>query len=338
MSSKIEQNIRNLLKEKDSVLVADELMKLWDTPNLTSQDKNAIAHFLMRAGFLSTLKNQILEDLSKGKKVNWHSLLYFLTQPNLSTDKIDSIYVGLIETQEVDEIIHFKELTKYSKFKIIYDEIIAKKQKNLFDELNKLKTKLKHAINDKNQAEIQRLTLILDQKFSFDGEAKDLTSDIELAKVRKILKKKEATVFENLNDSVERSKEFKKMAKSYIEKAKADKSNAYHLAISLLQMDAYETALEVLELSKDGTSKDWLKIELLILNKKYIEALQFSFDLEKKYVSNPDTIFDTLYYRSLAFYELNEKEKAKNILKKILEVKPEHIKSKIKLGEWKDLN
>jgi tetratricopeptide (TPR) repeat protein len=102
-------------------------------------------------------------------------------------------------------------------------------------------------------------------------------------------------------------------------------------------MDAFETALEVLELGDDGSPKDWLKIELLILNKKYIEALQFSFDLEKKYVSNPETIFDTLYYRSLAFYQLNEKEKAKNILLKILEIKPEHIKSKIKLGEWKDL-
>ena len=65
-------------------------------------------------------------------------------------------------------------------------------------------------------------------------------------------------------------------------------------------------------------------------------ALDFSFSLEKKYSAKPETIFDTLYYRSVTFYEMNEKEKAQNILSKILEVKPEHIKSRIKLNEWKD--
>lgn len=227
LSAKIEHRIQDLLREKDSVLVADELMKLWDSSDLSVQDKNAVTYFLIRAGFLSTLKNQVLEDLSKGKKVNWHALLYFLNQMNLTPEKIDSIYVGLLETKELDEVMHFKNLTKFNKFKIIYEETVAIKQKNLLEELNKFKYKLKLAINDKNQSEVQRLSILLNQRFSFDSEAKDLTSDIELAKVRKILKKKEASLFENLNDSVERSKEFKKMAKSYIEKAKKDKSNWY---------------------------------------------------------------------------------------------------------------
>lgn len=335
MSQKIESLIQNLLTEKDSTLVADELMKIWEAESTTLQDQNAIVTFLAQAGFLSTLRNQLLEDLSKGKKVNWVGLLFFLSQEKLSAEKLDSIYVGLLETNEVDTLMNFKSLTKYPKYETLFQRNIEDLTKAKEKELSELKQKLKRFINDKNTSEVKKISEILYKRFSYDDEVRDLTSDLELAKARKILKKKEKDIFDTTQISPERSEEFKHMAKSYIEEAKKNKEQAYQLAVSLYQMEAYSTSLSVIELSPDSAAKDWLKIELLILNKKYIEALDFSFEIEKKYHSNPNTVFETLYYRAIALYELNQKDKAQNILQKILEVKPEHLKSQLKLSEWK---
>lgn len=338
MSQKIELLIQELLKEKDSTLAADELMKIWESESTSLEDRNAIVVFLAQAGFLSTLKNQLLEDLSKGKKVNWFGLLFFLSQQKLAPEKLDSIYVGLLETNEVETLMHFKAFNQYPKFETLYqrniDDLLKAKEKELLD----LKQKLKRLINDKNTSEIKKISEILYKRFSYDEEVRELTSDLELAKARKILKKKGESIFDTTQLNPERSKEFKQMAQSYLEEAEKNKSQAYQLAISLYQMEAYSTSLNVLELSEDTMGKDWLKIELLILNKKYIEALDFSFEIEKKYHDNPNTIFETLYYRAIALYELNQKEKAQNILQKILEVKPEHLKSHLKLNEWKGLS
>ncbi len=341
LTATIEVMIQKLLSEKDTAAVADELMKMWNSGSLSITDKDQVVHFLISSGYHTTLKNKLIEEISKNTPLNWKGILFFLSQIPINDTQADSIFVGLTEDLALDKILNFKGIQQQNKrFEKVYTDLTQEKMNNKQGELSQALTRLKLAISDKDQAEVNRISEELKKRFSYSEEVRDIALDVDLAKAKKILKRKEQELelnpLKDLNDTSYRTKEFQGMAKSYLAKAKKDKSQAYNLAISLFQMDAFSEALEVLELSPDTEPKDWFKIELLIINKRYIEALQFSFSLETKYLKNPDTIYETLYFRSLALYELNDKETAKHILEKIISSKPEHMKSRIKLSEWKD--
>jgi len=101
-------------------------------------------------------------------------------------------------------------------------------------------------------------------------------------------------------------------------------------------MEVYDDALACLSYAPPSQEKDWLKLDLLIKSENYIDAISDSFEIENKYPEKPETIFATLEFRAQALYGLGEKEKAIQILEKVLEISPKNHTAKVLLHSWRN--
>ncbi|MCB0412597.1 MAG: tetratricopeptide repeat protein [Bdellovibrionales bacterium] len=108
----------------------------------------------------------------------------------------------------------------------------------------------------------------------------------------------------------------------------------YLFAVSLNFMELYKEALELLELSEDSAAKDWLKLELLISSRRFLEAVDLSQTIESKYAEDPDTTFGALYGRARALHGLGQKTSAIDLLKDILEIRPHYRSAHSLLTSW----
>ena len=328
------------MQEQDAAFVADDLLKKWDRGELSEKDQDIAAQFLVHAGLLKTLQNQITKQLSKDQSIPWVALIQMIlkVKKNIPDNIVDPIFVGMTELNQLENIIYIQAAKDlHPRFNSVITTLISEKIKALKEEKTQLKQKLQRHINDRMDTEVLNVSTLLREKFPTDKEILDMTSDIDMARIRGLLQKKERQYQEDFNPKKEKpdSKEIKELAQDVIRNAKKNPTTAYDLSILLAQMEIYEAAIECLDYAKPSFEKDWLKLDLLIQSENYIDAINESFEIEKKYFHKPETIFATLELRAKALYGLGEKDKAMQILEKIAENNPKNQTVKVLLKNWR---
>jgi tetratricopeptide (TPR) repeat protein len=339
----MEQEIHKLLQQSEVSLVADDLLKRWLRDELSPEDQIIVGNFLINAGFLPTLKDHYVRLLTQDKFVSWVPLFELFNRMNivLSPEKLEQIIVGMTEQNNLDELVQHKNFAHvYERLKPVYQKLLDEKIKKFNARKKTLIEKLQRAVNDHVDEEVQKISVELQQTFPEDEEIQNLKDDLDIARIRKLLKKKERELSEKIEWSIpdDLTQETKKLFVAVEEAAKKNPEQAYDCAILLAQVDAFEEALKCLEYAPNSLPKDWLKMDLLIKSKNYLTALNESLEIEKKYLKNPDTLFATLLLRSQALYGLGEKEKAVQILEKIIEVQPKNQSARILLQRWRSSN
>jgi tetratricopeptide (TPR) repeat protein len=340
LASKMEQEIHKLLQQTEVSLVADDLLKRWLRDELSPEDQIIVGNLLINAGFLPTLKDHFVRLLTQDKFVSWVPLFELFNRMNvkLSAEMLEQIVVGMTEQNNLEELVHNKNFAHaYERFKPVYQKLLDEKIKKFNARKKTLIEKLQRAVNDSVDEEVQKISTELQQTFPEDQEIQSLKDDLDIARIRKLLKKKERELTEKIDWSMpdDLAEETQKLFESVEQAAKQNPAQAYDCAILLAQVDAFEEALKCLELAPDSLPKDWLKMDLLIKSKNYLAALNESLEIEKKYLKDPNTIFATLLLRSQALYGLGEKDQAIQILEKIIEVQPKNQNARILLHRWR---
>lgn len=341
-SSRVEIIIQKLLQDYDVTYVADDLLKKWDRGELSEKDQDIAAQFLLNTGLLKTLQNQYSKQLTQDRYVAWIPFLEMLSRitKNIPDDIAEAILVGMTESNQLENIIHAQKSSQlHSRFQKVIKTYLEEKKQNLEKEKDELKKKLQRHIADRMDSEVQKVSLLLREKFPNDKEVFELTSDLDLIRIRTLVQKKERDLNNSLQDershrNTETSEEKNKIAQNAIENAKKNPSAAYDLAILLAQMEVYDAALTCLSYAPSSFEKDWLKLDLLLKCENYIDTITESFEIENKYPQNPNTIFSVLEYRAQALYGLGEKDKAIQILEKLLEISPKNQTARILLHSW----
>lgn len=341
-SSRIEIIIQKLLQDHDATYVADDLLKKWDRGELSQEDQHIAAQFLIHAGFLQTLQSQFEKQLSQDRYVPWIPFLEMICRSNktLPDETVDPILVGMTESNQLEDLIYIKNASKlHPRFKKLIKTFLDETEVTLATEKKQLTEKLQRQINDRMDTEVQSLSLILRERFPGDKEVLDITSDLDLAHIRSLVQKKERDIQQTipLKKENKNTPEKVKIVEDVIKNAQKTPSTAYDLAILLTQMEVYDDALKCLSYAPSSIEKDWLKLDLLIKSENFIEAINESFEVEKKYPENPETLFAALQVRAQALYGLGEKEKAIQILEKVLETSPKQQTAKVLLHSWRNI-
>jgi tetratricopeptide (TPR) repeat protein len=339
-SSRIEIIIQKLLQDHDATYVADDLLKKWDSGELSEKDQDIAAQFLINTGFLQTLQNHFAKQLTQDRYIAWIPFLEMLSRQTqaLPDEIVDPILVGMTENNRLEHIIFAQSSEKlHPRFKKLIKTFLFEREENLEKEKIDLKEKLQRHIHDRLDNEVQKLSLELRQKFPNDKEILEMTSDIDMARIKTLVQKKERDIQQILPHNTETvsAEDKNKLSKDVIKNAKKNPEAAYDLAILLTQMEVYPEALECLSYGNPSIEKDWLHLDLLIKCGNFIDAITDSFEIEKKYPDRPDTIISTLEYRAQALHGLGEKEKAIQILEKVLEVAPKNYSAKVLLHSWR---
>jgi hypothetical protein len=339
-TSRIELVILEELRAGDITLVADELLKRWLRDELTREEQIIVGNFLLNAGYLSTLKGQYLRLLTQDKFISWVPLLELLQRTNVKIPKetLEQIVVGMTEQDNLEELVQVKNFANsHERLKSVYQKLLDEKIEKIKNKKKDLLEKLQRAVNDRLDDEAQKISTELKEIFPKDEQVQDIASELDIARIKNLLKKKEQELAEKIDWSIpdDLEAEKKQLFESSHEAAAKNPAQAYDIAIMLTQVDAFEEALTCLNFAPPSFSKDWLKMDLLIRSKNFIAALNESLELEKKYSTNPDTIFSALLLRSQALHGLGEKEKAIQILEKIIEIQPKNQNARILLHHWR---
>lgn len=345
-SSRIEIIIQKLLQDYDATYVADDLLKKWDRGELSEKDQDIAAQFLLNSGFLKTLQNQFIKQLTQDRYIAWVPFLEMISRitKTIPEDIADPILVGMTESNKLEDIIYAQKAKNlHPRFFKVIKTYLEERRHALEKEKAELKQKLQRHIADRMDTEIKNLSLLLRQRFPNDKEIFDMTSDLDMARIRSLVQKKERDLQHNFQEATNlkskdtaSAEEKNKIAGNVIESAKKNPTTAYDLAILLTQMEVYDAALTCLSYAPPSFEKDWLKLELLIRCENFIDAITESFEIENKYPQNPDTIFSTLELRAQALYGLGEREKAIQILEKLLEISPKNQTAKVLLHSWRN--
>lgn len=334
-SSRLEILIRKLLEEYDATYVADDLLKKWDRGELSEKDQDVAAQFLIQSGFLSTLQNQFSKQLTHDRYISWTAFLELVarTTGSIPDHYVDPILVGMTEMRELDNIVHAQVAKGFHpRFKKLITSLMTDLHENVAAAPSPARKKKKITKN-KTNTDSSESSVEISESHSLDE------SEIGFARIKKLISKKEndiSKIFEGKRPQIE-EKESLDLSKAVIERAKKKPESAYDLSILLTQMELFDAALECLRYSPTSLEKDWLNLDLLVKSKNYLSAIDESFDIEKKYADNPETIFATLHLRAQALYGLGEKEKAIQLLEVLVATAPRNQTAKVLLETWRDV-
>jgi tetratricopeptide (TPR) repeat protein len=340
-SSRIEIIIQKLLEDHDATYVADDLLKKWDRGELSENDQQIAAQFLINAGFLKTLQNQFRKHLSQDRSIVWISYLEMIVRTTevLPDEIVDSILVGMTESNQLENLLYVQKAGKLnSRIDKLIKKFLEESNKTLNAEKKQLVEKLQRKINDRMEEEVKSLSLQLRERFPGDQEILDITSNLDLAYIRSLVQKKEREMSQSIPLKKEDPYSFEKIkiVEDVVKNAQENPNSAYDLAIMLTQIEVYNDALTCLSYAPASMERDWLKLDLLIKSENYIDAIGESFEIEKKYSENPETLFAALQSRAQALHGLGEKDKAIQILEKLLETSPRNYTAKVLLHSWRN--
>ncbi len=106
------------------------------------------------------------------------------------------------------------------------------------------------------------------------------------------------------------------------------------LAILCLTMEMNELALQLFHNSKIVEENIWLYLEVLGLNRRNLEVLNLLPTVEITFAHQPDTFLACTFLRSLALWNLGERNTAIEVLQAVVDIKPNYRSSDILLAEW----
>ena len=110
----------------------------------------------------------------------------------------------------------------------------------------------------------------------------------------------------------------------------------FDMAIAFWFLEQFTAGLEVIKFAEGNESLDWLVAELLLATRRYVECLDYLSLIEQNYSGNPETTFAVSYLRAQAYKRLGQKDKALEILRSIVHVRPGYRSAQRLLSEWSE--
>jgi hypothetical protein len=309
-----ELEIHRLLKDSDNpVSVADEILKRWDTGQLSWRDQEVAGEFLITAGFTNALFQQIAKALKGRQKIPWVSFVEALGKVNahLTKDEVDQLLVGAAEEDALEAISKSRALDGI-------DPRFSKIRKNANNELKLKKAMMPEPPQNQNVTAISDHTRPLVQKL----------------KVKKTSLADWARRTEE-NATPETLAQIEKMAADMLEQSRLNPDAASDIAISLRFMGLSEKALSALKHAPPVRGTLWLELDLLLETGRFVQALQRADMLERRFTGDPEATFSAGYARAISLYGLGQKDEARILLEGIVKVRPNYRSAHSLLMKWK---
>lgn len=346
MLQDIELEIQNMLTTlNEPALVADEFLKRWHRDELEPEDIGTLAQFLIIFGFHAALCENIARRIKENKSIPWASLASLLAELSEAPSKevVDQLLIGAGEQRGLEDFTRIEGITK------IDPRIEKIRQEFSTERKNRFKTRKQDLLN---QADLYKNDLLFDKEravleklmFTFPGDATVMERFAEFStrQARKRLQRKSSANWEEqllqrekLNPEALAAAE--DITKKWLKTIKKNKKHAYDKAIALMQMGYFDGALQIIEHAPKNVSTDWLKVEILLAAHKYLIALSFIDEVERKYAQESETAFSAMYARAKALWGLNQGQAAIDLLESLVKVRPDYRSSYSLLQSWKEV-
>lgn len=316
-------------------------LPFWKARGLSQTDVNIITHFLFSSGAYKEIIRFSLDCLEKDDPVCWLYLgkVLLLLEPNMKSTIYESLKNYIEDHRKWDEFstseifdilfphetdIKFQQLQRRIQIKerhrqTLLDQIrVFHQSRNYNIEKQSIYKFIKFFPNDKlGQEMLDRYKLEDLQRFFqlYQNEKQNET-------------KKKAPLFTPAEQS--------RLSEYFHQAFDQDASSIQSYIYFFIFIEDYVHALDLMIKCPPSRSKDWLHLDLLLLNRKYATALAYIHEeLEPIYQAESSFYSAKIYYVSQCFWELGERRKALELMKNLTDVHPDYRLASSFLKEWK---
>lgn len=344
MESINELELRTVLRKKKDPKeqVATIIRRILDT-SLSWEDKRAFWHFLFASGRESTLAQGLIENLKSKSRVPFDLLIALCAKNGIAPTPlaVAALLKGLAKQNAADELLSSSGWDPYDKKlgqkrkEILAGKISEQKQfkQNLLDKFEFLRTQ-------RMVEQAGRVLRRLIQLYPEDAELKNLKGHFDEDWAREVLA---SHIADRSHDKFDRtltapSTADSEMLKSFAAFAERvcmeNRSAAPDLALIFLFMEDYSHALDIIAWAAPSPAVDWLKVELLLLARRFIEAMEHLNHLEVKFSQDPESTFAVSYLRAQCLHALGQQASALEILRSIVRVRPHYRSAHALILDW----
>jgi hypothetical protein len=355
MPSPFEAEIGILMRDLGDVsLVADDLLRRWKMNVLDEREQQECAFFLIHSGLHARLMKVAYRLVPQNTKLPWAALCEGIGELRLSLSETEamSIVDGARAQNAELEIAHSRKLELQQPiFKEIRARFLSERAMQVETRRKELKDKIQYMRVGRMYSQEEKLLKEIQAIFPEEKEYAQERDDLELRWAREVIAKSAnpgTMPTSDLRWRIDKLTPEQTSAKSLIvERAKQAALSlpkmAYELALSLHFMDFNSEALEILDAAQPrpeapiaGPSLeiDWLRLELMLQARQYVNALDEAGRLELAYAGEPDSAFAVVYARARALRGLGQDTMAIDLLRSLVKIRPHYKSAYSLLLEW----
>jgi hypothetical protein len=309
----------------------------------TDENLNSFYNFLLKCGENGLLIRFILQQAKdKTYKFPWGHFLEALYQAQIDMD--DSL-IKIIRKVLKNTDAQYEACRCYHWDSLLVDIDLWRSQKKwesgkrgpllrkqLFEELELLRTQ---------QLYENENLLLLKLKKIFSNDP-DVDKEIQITRERKayeVLNKYDALQASSFKNEQHENEilEGNLFWNSILQNQKENPEMTYDLALACWMLEDYSGALELLNSSPSKYEVVWLRMELLLKTRRYLELLDALPEIEMKYSSDPETFFATALLRAQSYWGLGQKHSAIEILESLIATRPHYRSATVLLNQWRGL-
>lgn len=345
MPTPLEAEISSLLNETgDATQVADELVRRWERNLLDEQEQIDCAQFLVAAGLYPLLLRQLARMLKEELPLPWAQVAEALGRARipLNDKEVRAIFAGAESQNAIRKLVRSHQLD-------IWDRGFGDRRSRVKSEMAlefeqrklALKDKLEFMRNARMYEQEEKVLEEIEMLFPNEPEFANDRESFKIRWAREIISKSSSAtdITQDLEWRTEKLPPEQVTAKGLIverakELAHENPRLAYDLAVCLHFMNFNAEALEVLEEAHGSHAADWLRLELMIRARQYVNALDEAAHLEVAYAGDPEAVFAVVYARARALWGLGQNSMAIDLLRSLVKIRPQYKSAQSLLMDW----
>lgn len=326
--------------------VVSNLVERWEKNLLSPDEQREATRFFLRSGKYEIFSEQITRLLLNKQQLPWAELALGIEQSGIELSNEDkrSLIEGVAEQNAYEQVVEVSSAVDWdSLLEKKNSERLAKISQELIQKREFIKDKINYfraqRMYKEEAAALAELQLMFpeDESLPADQRSADEKWAYEVVAHGAV----ERDLLESLNRKVtaltQEQSEMKTVLVSHARLTLKDHpQKAYDLALHLHFMEFHLEAIEILEAAGRPLQEaaQWLRLELLIKSRKFVEALEETHLLEEKYADHPDAVFAAIYARSICLWELGQGALAVDLLKSIVRIRPGYRSAHSLLIAW----
>ncbi len=343
MQQSLEIELQNRIYQgEDLEAIAEDLcLRLYDK-KLRKDELWSLFHFLFHSGLDRKLIELAISLADQKKLLPYPHLIEIFHRNKVrpSSSFVESLSKGARKQELVEEFVRSSKWDKLdSRIPEYRKTILEQKRSEVLKQKERLLEKVGFFKAQMMLEEEKRTLRILQRLAPADPKLPPMMEDFDQRWARHVLSRRAASHLESLEKTqtattLEEKAAARKIADEIRKLCRQDPRWAYNFSIGLMFMELFDEALDILQKSPRDLASDWLRVELSLLNRHFVDALEEVSYLENKYAEDPETVFSSSYARAKALKGLGQIQSAIEILRSIINVRPTYRSASSLLADW----
>ena len=323
--------------------VFEELTLYLFRKKISDEEKISILKFGLNAGLHKDLMSVFSDMFHDKHTIPWHIFMELLARNEIKPPKevIESVLKGVKRQEREADLALIQSWDQFDKrFLDIRIEFLKQQQEEFGQKKNQMYEKLNFYRSQRMFHEEEKLLKIMARMFPMEIAIQEEMHRFKEAHAHEIIARSSRQ--DPHEDFIPREEPLSKAETLFLgnlkgfvlEAVRKEKHTAYNFAIMFRMMGQPKVALEVVPFGVKTPQLAWLEIDLLLEAGMDVQCLDKIHEIELRYCDDPETTFAATYARARALNNLGQGGKAIDLLKSILDVRPDYRSANSLLTEW----